>query len=90
VAASKRPSPGRKSDKEWRDAIRIAVNERDEGTKTKKLRLLADKLVAAGLEGDMQAIKEIGDRLDGRPAQAVQHQGNEGGPVELIFRGVSE
>ena len=32
------------------------------------------------LDGDMQAIKEIGDRLDGRPAQPIV--GVDGGPVE--------
>jgi hypothetical protein len=39
--------------------------------KTKALRLLARKLVDRAMEGDVTAMKEIGDRLDGRPAQAV-------------------
>ena len=33
---------------------------------------MAQKLVERGLEGDIAAIKEVGDRLDGKPAQAVE------------------
>ncbi len=48
------------------------------GKKTKKLSLLADKLVERALEGDITAMKEIGDRLDGKPAQAVELGGRDG------------
>ena len=36
--------------------------------------------------GDMAAIKEIGDRLDGRPAQQIQATGDDDGPliVEIV------
>lgn len=69
---------GPKSDKVWSDAIRLAVHryheEKDENGKVKKVRylnLLADNLVDAGIKGDVSALKEIGDRLDGKSAQAV-------------------
>lgn len=69
---------GPKSDKIWADAIHMAVKryheEEDETGKVKKqryLNLLADNLVQAGVKGDIQAIKEVGDRLDGKPAQAI-------------------
>ncbi len=62
---------GRAKDKIWGDAIRIAVNEADEGGGGKKLRVLAEKLIHKALEGDITAIKEIGDRLDGKAAQSV-------------------
>jgi len=68
---------GAKSDKEWRDAIRRAVHEQrtvdEDGkpAKRKALFLLARKTVDEALNGNMVAVKEIGDRLDGRPAQAV-------------------
>lgn len=66
------------ADKPWRDAIAIAVNERtkDGG---KKLRRLADALVEQALAGDVAALKEIGDRLDGKPAQAIT--GHDGGAI---------
>lgn len=77
MAAPKNPK-GAKSDKAWRDALMLAVNERapDGG---KKLRKIAEKCVDSAMAGDMQAIKEIGDRLDGKPAQAITGEG--GGPI---------
>jgi hypothetical protein len=62
---------GRAKDKSWADAIRIAVNEAYEGGDRKKLRVLADRLVDKALEGEIAAMKEIGDRLDGKAAQSV-------------------
>ena len=62
---------GRAKDKTWADAIRIAVNEAYEGGDRKKLRVLAEKLVDKALEGEIAAMKEIGDRLDGKAAQSV-------------------
>ena len=61
---------GRAKDKLWADAIRIAVNEAYEGGDRKKLRVLADKLVDKAIEGEIAAMKEIGDRLDGKAAQS--------------------
>lgn len=50
--------------------LNIAIKEaHDDGRD--KLRAIADKLVDLAIEGDMQAIKEIGDRLDGKPSQAI-------------------
>ena len=55
----------------WRDALRTALNTDDPATKRKKLLLLADKLVDLALAGDVQAIREIGDRIDGRAIQQI-------------------
>ena len=53
----------------WSNAIRVAVMRAIvDGEPTKKLQSLAEKTVELGLAGDMAAIKEIGDRLDGRPS----------------------
>jgi len=62
---------GRPKDQAWRDALRIAVKEAMEDGST-KLRRLAEKTVELALAGDIQAIREIGDRLDGKPVQAVE------------------
>lgn len=47
---------------------------------------LADKLVTLAMSGDLGALKELGDRLEGKPAQAVEMTGAEGGPVQTINR----
>lgn len=65
------PGPGNKP---WADALRIASSDTIEGKK--RLRKLAEKTWELALNGDMQAIKEIGDRLDGKPAQALEHSGS--------------
>lgn len=66
MARPHRPK-GAWSDKAFRDALRIAVLEKHEGTT--KLRKLAEQLVTAGLSGDVAAIKEVADRLDGKAKQ---------------------
>lgn len=55
-------------DKPWADALRLAVYREDAEGKRRLLRI-AEKCAEAAEAGDMQAIKEIGDRLDGKPAQ---------------------
>ncbi len=63
------------ADKPWRDAVRQAVNELDESGE-KKLRLLARQLVKEGIAGEVSALREIGDRLDGKPAQDISLDAN--------------
>lgn len=71
MARPHRPK-GAWSDKAWRDAIRVAVTRAADDPKKhgKKLAQLADALVSAGCQGDVSALKEIGDRLDGKVPQA--------------------
>lgn len=61
---------GQQQSREWTEAIRMAVHELradpDNPKKVKALRLLARRIVTAGLEGDISAMKEIGDRLEGK------------------------
>lgn len=81
MAAPKTPK-NRWSDKAWRDAIRVAVmrNAEDGG---KKLAKLADALVTAGLAGDVPALKEIGDRLDGKVPQALVGGDEDSQPIKI-------
>lgn len=72
------PKGRAKSEKVWADAIRLAVNRigtGEDGQARKKLALLADSLVTRAIAGDVAAMKEIGDRLDGKPTQAIEHSG---------------
>ena len=71
MAAPKNPG-NRWSDKAWRDAVRRAVlRAHEDPKKGKKLEALADALVEKGINGDVPALKEIGDRLDGKVPQAI-------------------
>jgi hypothetical protein len=74
---------GRPKEKPWRDALTIAIKDGD----GLRLRRIADAVVTLAETGDMQAIKEIGDRLDGKPAQQTIVTGDEdGGAVNIIQR----
>jgi hypothetical protein len=68
---------GRSNEKIWRDALRMALKEATSDGMP-RIRALAEKTVSLALEGDMQAIKEIGDRMDGKPAQAITGDGENG------------
>jgi hypothetical protein len=60
----------------WRQALQRAVNRRMAGQGSpKRLERLADVVVEQALGGDMAAVREIGDRLDGK---AVARQVIEG------------
>lgn len=57
-------------DKPWAEALRLVVF-RDDLEGKRRLERIAERCAAAAEGGDMQAIKEIGDRLDGKPAQII-------------------
>lgn len=64
----------------WADALRkeLAGNKN-----AKVLRNLARVLIAEAEGGNMQAMKEIGDRLDGKPVQGIEGSGDSG---EIVIR----
>ncbi len=82
MAARKSPGGGKGQDKIWSEAVRLAVNEVRKGPTggraQKILRQLARKLVDRALDGDIPALKEIGDRLDGKPTQSLGLSGTVG------------
>ena len=56
------------------------------GDDMKKLREIARAHIEKAAAGDMQAIKELADRLDGRPAQILEHSGPDSEPITEIVR----
>ena len=75
--------------KPWADAIARALARKAEGNKEGGLNLVADQLVTAAINGDQWAIKEIGDRSDGKAAQSVTVAGDSEAPlVHKIVREV--
>lgn len=50
-------------------------------------RLIAEKIVELAKGGNVKAIEDIFDRLDGRPPQTLEHTGPDGGVVRVVFGG---
>jgi hypothetical protein len=72
-----------KNAKRWQYALRRAL-ARAEGTIDSGLDKIADKVVAAAIAGERWAVEEVGNREDGKPAQAVAVSGDgEGGAIPL-------
>lgn len=66
--AAKGGQPGNNNagkNKIWSDAVRKAI------LSGKRLDSLAEKLISMAEEGDIAAMKEIGDRLEGKPHQST-------------------
>ena len=84
------PSGGRK-DKWWADAIRKEGNRAakedgkilkgEDGKEIKRIELAAKRLFDRAENGEISAMKEIGDRLDGKPAQTIQGTDPEDGAL---------
>ena len=56
---------------EWRSAIKRALSRYSGDNWRAGLDKVADEFVKAAAAGDAWAIKDIGDRLDGKPAQSM-------------------
>ena len=52
-----------------------------EGIPTKKLNLIAEKLADLAIAGDLAAIREIGDRVDGKATQVLA--GDTESPIQI-------
>lgn len=84
MARPRLAEPKAKSDKVWREAVMRAVARRNSKKDPQAIEKLADSLVAKGLDGDVSALKEIGDRLDGKPSQGVDISGGMNLTVEIV------
>ena len=62
------------------DALRVALVQEDR----KKLRKITEKLVEAAEEGEPWAVKEIMDRMDGKPVNTTELSGKDGGDIRVL------
>jgi hypothetical protein len=66
-----------KADKPMRDAIlaalqsELSVKRGGKAVKSRRLAVIADQLVSLAAEGNLAAIREICDRIDGKATQPV-------------------
>ena len=72
---------GKAPRKIWIAALNRAIAQ-DDGV---KLRSAAEKLLELAAAGDVPALRELGDRLDGKPAQVIRGPGD-GGEHTIINR----
>jgi hypothetical protein len=74
--------------KVWHAAIMRALEKRSKLEQKEALDDLAEALLRKAADGDMGALKELGDRLDGKPAQTVDVGNADGKPfrTECIER----
>jgi hypothetical protein len=75
---------GQQRDKIYREALRLELADMSEGVDLKKLREIAKVHIEKAAAGDMQAIKELRDTLDGKPAMTVEPVALENGGVKRI------
>ena len=68
----------------WTEAIDRAIAKRSRVSGLEALDELAEKLLTKVDEGDTSAIKELGDRLEGKVPQAIVGPGDNGEHELLI------
>ncbi len=75
--------------KVWRAAIMRALERRKPADERRQaIDELADKLLELVANGDLGALKEFGDRMDGKPAQALIGGDEDDPPISM--KGVIE
>lgn len=74
-------NPSGRNGKQFKAALNVAIR-RAEGDKIMLARI-AEALVDKAASGDVQAIKEVADRLDGKAVQATEISGPEGGEIPI-------
>lgn len=71
--------------KVWKGAIERVLQKRSRVDQIQELDVIAEKLIEACLAGDQWAIKELGDRLDGKPGQQIDLGNKDGQALILRF-----
>ena len=73
---------GPKREKPFREALMMEIA--DAGSDHKSLRRIARALLNKAYEGDMQAVKEVADRMDGKVPQGIEN-GDPDQPFKMTF-----
>lgn len=84
MAAPKGNENSKSDNRLWANTIRRAVVQSDPS----RLRRIAEAMLNKAEDGDMNAIKEMGDRLDGKVNQTISAP--DGGPVIFQIAPIDE
>jgi hypothetical protein len=80
------PNPGGQfADKPFRDALRGALWRPNGKDKANQLDRLANALIDEAVKGNVRALKEIGDRMDGKTVQGIEIGGANRPPVTSLI-----
>lgn len=66
----------------WAEVIRTVAERMDKSGKEYKV-AIAEALLKEALKGNVAAIKELGDRLDGKAKQAIEMTGADREPIDV-------
>lgn len=69
----------------WAEALQRALEVHKPADKRQRLDALAASIVAKAMDGDIAALKEIGDRLDGKSKQQLELSQD---PENPVFRAI--
>lgn len=75
---------GQMRSKKFRDALDIEIAALAQDDDRRGLRAVARKLIALAVEGDIAAIRELADRVDGKVPQAIGGVDEEGDLTPLV------
>ena len=76
---------GPKREKPFRDALMLAIKEAEaKENQHRALRKIAERLLDEAAAGNVQALKEVADRLDGKVPQGIEG-GDPDRPVRMDF-----
>jgi hypothetical protein len=75
-----------KGEKSFAAMLRIAINEAGKRPGSTRLRDVAEQLVIKAESGDLEAIKEIANRIDGKVPQGIIGGDEDDNPIALVSR----
>lgn len=76
---------GRKQEKPFRDALMLAIKDAESSKDSvRSLRRIAERLLDEAADGNVQALKEVADRLDGKVPQGIEN-GDPNQPFRMTF-----
>ena len=81
-------NPGGRKKRDWtwaslyEEEVQNQLDTKD-GQKVDARKAVAKRLIKMAIEGDIQAIKELTNRMDGMPKQSIEHSGDEDNPIRV-------
>jgi hypothetical protein len=76
---------GGRKEKPFRDALMLAIKEAEaKENQHRALRKIAERLLDEAAAGNVQALKEVADRLDGKVPQGIEN-GDPDQPFKMTF-----